>query len=282
MFRRASALLLLIGPLALGCNRADNAADRHAAEMRDAINKLQADTDRVDQRLGMLEVAVAEDKQAKNADGTPAPAAKPSMSPPPPPRVVQLGGPAEPDDDDPNSPESRPEIRLTGQPGAFRPTRGKSRADDVTLSDPQSSQPRPALDPEAKTAYEQGLALVQGKQYAKGNEQLAAFLVKWPDHPYVENAMYWRGEAFFAQGEYLRAAEQFEAVLSRFGAGKKAPDALLKLGMCHDRLGNAARAQEYWDRLKNEFPRSDAMKRIPSSGSKSDRSRPEKGPKESR
>jgi tol-pal system protein YbgF len=275
MSRRVSILLLAV-PLALGCNRADNAADRQAAEMREQITKLEAESDRIDQRLGSIEVEMTEERQAK-ADAPPPTTTTPA-APLPPPRVVQLGGTPEVVNDDPNAPDARPEIRLVGSAGSARNARGRSRADDDASPPPMRS---PALDPEAKKAYEQGLALVQGKQYAKGNDQLAAFLVKWPDHPFAENATYWRGEAFFAQGEYLRAAEQFDAVLSRFGAGNKAPDALLKLGMCHDRLGASDRAAQYWDRLKSEFPRSDAVKRIPSV-SKSDRSRPVKGPRESR
>ncbi len=91
--------------------------------------------------------------------------------------------------------------------------------------------------------------------------------------------MYWRGEAYFAQGEYLRAGEQFEAVISRYGSGKKAPDSLLKLGMCQERLGAPARAREYWDRLKNEYPKSEAAKKIPSTAG---RDSSPKGPKENR
>lgn len=137
-----------------------------------------------------------------------------------------------------------------------------------------------ALDPDAKKAYEAALGQVQAKQFDRGLEGLNAFLVRWPDHPYAENAMYWRGEAYYAQGEYLRAAEQFEAVLARFGSGSKGPDALLKLGMCHDRLGAPQRAQQYWDRLKNDYPRSDAAKRIPAADRGRDSS--PKGPKENR
>jgi TolA-binding protein len=48
--------------------------------------------------------------------------------------------------------------------------------------------------------------------------------------------------------------------------------------MCHDRLGASQRAREYWDRLKNEYPRSDAAKRIPAAG----REASPKGPKENR
>lgn len=266
---------LLVG----GCVSSETAADRHFARLNEAVTKMQADHDRFDQRLGALEVSVADEKRGH------APSASAETQAPAPSRVVALGGPAE-ESEDPSDPTQRPEIRLVGPAGAAsRPARGKTargRLDDdggssgAGLGNVGSDTARPsALDPDAKRAYEAALAKVQGKQYERGLEGLNAFLVRWPDHPYAENAMYWRGEAYFAQGEYLRAAEQFEAVLARFTAGHKSPDALLKLGMCHDRLGATSRAREYWDRLKNEYPRSDAAKRIPALGSP-------KGPKESR
>ena len=118
-------------------------------------------------------------------------------------------------------------------------------------------------------------------QWSRALEALAGFMVRWPDHPYVENALYWRGEVYFARGEHLRAAEQFEAVLARFGGGNKAPDALLKIGMCHDRLGSADRAKEYWERLRRDYPRSDAVMKIPQSTTDESRGRGV-GPKESR
>ena len=74
------------------------------------------------------------------------------------------------------------------------------------------------------------------------------------------------------------SGEQFEGLIARFGSGNKAPDALLKLGMCQDRLGASARARQYWDRLKTEYPRSDAAKRVPVAGRES----APKGPKENR
>lgn len=204
---------------------------------------MQADHDRFDQRLGALEVAVADEKSPRaestnTGTGPAAPAA----------RVVQLGGPSEAEPADPNDPGARPDIKVTGVPGAApsRPRAGKSGRARIEESDSggvRSDGVRSsALDPDAKKAYETALAQVQGKQLDRGLEGLAAFLVRWPDHPYAENAMYWRGEAYFAQGEYLRAAEQFEAVIARFG-GNKAPDALLKIGMCHDRLGASQRAR---------------------------------------
>jgi tol-pal system protein YbgF len=263
-----------------GCASSETAADRQFSKLNEAVSKMQADHDRFDQRLGALEISAADEARARAT--APASAAGPGPAR----NVVQLGGPTD-EGEDPSDPSQRPEIRVVGPGGGApaRPVRGKStrgRLDDADASSAGSvgglgsDSARPsALDPEAKKAYEAALAKVQAKQYERGLEGLNAFLVRWPDHPYAENAMYWRGEAYFAQGEYLRAAEQFEAVLARFSGGNKAADALLKLGMCHDRLGASSRAREYWDRLKNEYPRSDAAKRIPAGGSP-------KGPKESR
>jgi tol-pal system protein YbgF len=251
-----SAASVLLG----GCGRPESVADRQFAEMREQVTKLEAETDKLDKSMGPLETVAADDKLPSGAG----PGA--ALSSAPPARVVQLGGPSEADPADPNDPSARTEIKVTGAAGSVtsRPRSGKSnvrgRGDDTDAPDGPRS---PALDPDAKKAYETALAQLQAKQYDKGLEGLTAFLVRWPDHPYAENAMYWRGEAYFAQGEYLRAAEQFDAVIARFGSGTKAPDALLKVGMCHDRLGSSARAREYWDRLKREYPRSDAAKKIP-------------------
>ncbi len=79
--------------------------------------------------------------------------------------------------------------------------------------------------------------------------------------------MYWRGEAYFAQGDYVRAVEQFDGVIARFPLGGKTPDALLKLGICQQKLGNPQKAQTYFEKLGREWPRSDAARRIPSSSS---------------
>jgi len=126
-----------------------------------------------------------------------------------------------------------------------------------------ASQPS-ALDPEAKKAYDAALALVNNKQYALGLDAFAGFMLRYPDHPYVANAMYWRGECYFAQGEYMRAAEQFDGVVARFPLGGKTPDALLKLGICQQKLQNPQKAQTYFEKLTREWPRSDAARRIPS------------------
>ena len=258
----------------MGCGHPESAADRHFARLRDGVGNVQADQDKQgdlalrddndDRGWTMLEPPP---KTSATALGTPAPLQMP--------RTVQIGGDADADpNDDPNDPTARPEIRVQGSPGApwrsgrSRPSPGKggdikiepaSPDDGARPSGPDSARPS-ILDPDAKRTYDHALSLVHSKQYDGALDELNAFMTRWPDHPYVENALYWRAEIAFVRGEHQRAAEQFEAVVAR--GGTKAPDALFKLGMCQERLGASDRAKDTWNRLRRDFPRSDAAKKL--------------------
>lgn len=212
-------------------------------------------------RLTNLEVQQADDRDKKKPPPT---AAAPPL------RVVHLGDPdgAEPKPDgDTEDLNPRPSIKIQGS--SPRAKGGGQQLVEQTM--PDENQPslggggsRPsALDPEARKSYDAALALVNSKQYDKALDAFAAFLVRWPDHPYADNATYWRGECYFAKGEYPRALEQFDGLIARFPLGNKAPDALLKAGICQQKLGNPQKATVYFDKLRRDFPNSDASKRVP-------------------
>jgi tol-pal system protein YbgF len=129
-----------------------------------------------------------------------------------------------------------------------------------------NAPPSSALNPEAGRAYDAALGLVNSHQYDRALDAFAAFLVRFPDHPNADNAMYWRGESYYAKGEYARAAEELEGAILRFPLGNKVPDCLLKLGICQQKLGSQEKARSYFDRLTHDFPRSEAARRIPTRG----------------
>ena len=215
--------------------------------------------------------------------GDPAPGTAPREAPPSPPspEASVLNG------EDPNDTTPRPSIRVQGGQtlgGRSARTRGVAAqrveetlppeepnggASGPAVGYPASDRDRDrahvsALDPDAKRAYDAALALVGARRYPEALDAFAAFLVRWPDHPNADNAMYWRGESYFAQGELGRAAEQFEGVVARFPLGNKVPDSLLKLGICQQRLKNPAGARAQFSRLQREYPRSEAARRVPS------------------
>ena len=57
----ALAVLTAGAFLALGCGRPESAADRQLAELREQVTKMEAEHDKVDARLGALELAAADE-----------------------------------------------------------------------------------------------------------------------------------------------------------------------------------------------------------------------------
>jgi tol-pal system protein YbgF len=231
----------------VGCH-GDKAADRAIDELRAEITKVQANQDRVAERLGALEAA---DSPRRPVAQPPPVETRPNL------RVVKVDADGQTPADGQAEAEvtaeaaadqagDRPLIQATGRRGSVK---GGGQAS--------------AKDPGATRTYEAALALVKGKQYDRAIDGLTAFLVKYPDSPLAENALYWRGECSYAKADFSKAAEQFEGLVSRFPNGTKAPDAMLKLGMCQTRLGATDQAQKTFAQLKDRYPRSEAVRRLP-------------------
>ena len=260
MLKSSLALSWLLGaglPLVVGCTRQDP-ADRSFDKMRADIAKIQADRDRLDQRVGALEAAEQRRREAPETQ-TPKESAPTARTLP----VVRVGDsdtrssalpPAhgEAPDLDTDSADLRPLVHASGsRGGAERRSSKDGGADGVAFS------------PEAKRDYDNALGLARGKQHDKALQAFTAFLVRYPDHPYAENAMYWRGECFYATGAFARAVEQFEGLIARFPYGNKAADALLKLGLSQEKVGAKEQAQKAFAELKDRYPKSEAARQIP-------------------
>ncbi len=262
-FLPPAAALVVAGLGSAGCAR--SAEERQLDDMRAEIDRIEERRDQADKEILAPEAADSQGTTVSQvAEQTPpVRAAQPADQD----TVTLLGhrdGDSLDDYADTEDGTPRPSIRVFGTaPAAVRGGwRGEDLVDPTAASDGAGDPARP-LDPAASRAYDAAMSLVNARHYDQALDALAAFLVRWPDHPYANNAMYWRGECYFARSEYLRASEQFEGVLARFPAGSKAPDALLKLGMSHQKLGDPAKAKECFDRLAQSYPQSEAARRIP-------------------
>lgn len=119
--------------------------------------------------------------------------------------------------------------------------------------------PPPAVD-EAVRAYRAALGLVEQRRFTEAYAALTEFLGRWPTHPYADNALYWRGEVRYAERQYVDALHEFEDVVHRFPDGNKTPEALLKIGLCHRRMGDLARAHLFFQRVSRQYPDTDAAR----------------------
>jgi tol-pal system protein YbgF len=114
--------------------------------------------------------------------------------------------------------------------------------------------------------YRAALKLVREQHWEEALAALANFLTQHPHESISDNARYWRGEVYYALRRYPDAIQEFKGVLARFPASEKAPDCLLKVGLCHLRLGDRAEASRYFEQVIEQYPKSDAARAASAEG----------------
>lgn len=240
---------------AVSCAGGRDATDKELSELRGELVKIRAEQARTMERLDNLELSkgLFRGGSAGPAGSADPSAPSPSSAPRPPEdrpdlAVVHLGPEGESDDPDDQSP--RPVVRATGSGGAV-----------------QDRGPRGKTVGGAQDDLDKALELYKAKSYDKAADALAAFLVKNPDHPGAEIATFYRGECYLARGDARKAVEQFEAVVTGFPQGTKAPDALLREAAAYGKLGDKASSDQTKKRLLSTYPGSDAAKKLARTGS---------------
>ena len=123
---------------------------------------------------------------------------------------------------------------------------------------PQPTSAATSGDPAAE--YRQAIDLLRKRELDAALIAFNDFLVRYPSDARAPRVLFWRGEVLFAQKDYPRALSAFETVLTKDPRGDKAADAWLKVALCHKRLGAPDRARAALERLKAQFPNSDAAR----------------------
>jgi tol-pal system protein YbgF len=192
------------------------------------------------------------------AGAAPAPASpsrsaiSPPPAPAPPPAATMLPAPTLSPTAAPPAPVIPPAAavekpRVTPPPAPTPPP-------SATTVTPTKAAAKSAGNPEQE--YAAALATYRAREHGQAVIDFLDFIAKYPTHPLAGNAQYWIGEAYWAQRDYRQALVEFEKVFDH-GPGK-APDAQLKIGLCYLRLGDVQRAQQAWQRVVNEYPKSES------------------------
>jgi tol-pal system protein YbgF len=114
--------------------------------------------------------------------------------------------------------------------------------------------------------YRAALKLVREQHWEEALAALADFLTQHPHDSFSDNARYWRGEVYYALRRYPDAIQEFQGVLARFPSSEKAADCLLKVGLCHLKLGDRTEASRYFEQVIEQFPKSDAARAASAEG----------------
>ena len=96
------------------------------------------------------------------------------------------------------------------------------------------------------------------KDFDAAIDEVYQFLDEYPEGDLTVNAYYWLGELYLSQESYEQARQAFTIVTSRHQSHRKAPDALFKLAVTHDRAGNQAKAKDALERLQSEYPETES------------------------
>jgi tol-pal system protein YbgF len=131
---------------------------------------------------------------------------------------------------------------------------GKLTASPGAVPAPES--PREWKSPEEM--YEVAVGQVKGGNPKKGRETLSDFATKYPNHKLIPNALYWKGEAFYAEKDYENAILTFQDVVDKYPRGEKAPDAMYKQGLSFLALKDNKNARILLDLVQKKYPKSKA------------------------
>uniref|UniRef100_B8DL26 Tol-pal system protein YbgF n=1 Tax=Nitratidesulfovibrio vulgaris (strain DSM 19637 / Miyazaki F) TaxID=883 RepID=B8DL26_NITV9 len=124
----------------------------------------------------------------------------------------------------------------------------------------QKPEPKPAKGVSDKAAYESALNLLQRGKTDEARVRFDGFLGDYPNSALVPNALYWKGEALYAQRRYADAIVAFKEVTARFPKHHKAADSLLKIALAYKQLGDDENVRFHLKALREDHPDSPAAK----------------------
>ncbi|EMP55626.1 hypothetical protein MSNKSG1_07143 [Marinobacter santoriniensis NKSG1] len=112
---------------------------------------------------------------------------------------------------------------------------------------------------EEQKAYNEILDLIRNqKKYDQAINRLYEFIDKYPEGDLTVNAYYWLGEVYLVKPQLEQAKQAFTIVATRYPDHRKAPDAVYKLGVTLDRMGDSEAAKRRMQSVLDNYPKSSA------------------------
>jgi len=124
----------------------------------------------------------------------------------------------------------------------------------------------------AEVLYNKGQDLFMAGRYEEARTSFASFLKAYPRHSLSDNALYWIGEAHYAEKDFRKALEKFREAADKYPGENKAPDALLKAGFSHMEMNEGEKGRAVLEKVMALYPGTDAAskarKALESAGAK--------------
>lgn len=133
---------------------------------------------------------------------------------------------------------------------------------------PRSQKPRrqtsgkPVKEPDKKAAepidytklYDTAYEDYQRQNYGLARTGFEEYLRLFPETDLADNAQYWIGECYYAEGRYDEASKSFRLVITKYPTGNKVPRAMLKAGHALLQMGNKEGARSMFQQVIDSYP----------------------------
>jgi tol-pal system protein YbgF len=107
-------------------------------------------------------------------------------------------------------------------------------------------------------AYDAALDQFKSGSYAAAITGFQQFVRAYPKSPLAPSAMYWAGNAQYAQRDFRASIATQRQLIATYPDSQKVPDALLNIASCQTELKESAAARRTLEDLVARFPSSEA------------------------
>jgi tol-pal system protein YbgF len=150
--------------------------------------------------------------------------------------------------------------RLEGGPGATGapPASGDAGAPAPPASVPAAGAPAAADPASEQKSYDAALEAFKSGNFGAAVGGFQSFIRAYPKSPLAPSAMYWAGNAQYAQREFRAAIATQRQLIATYPDSQKVPDALLNIASSQLELGDAPGARRTFEQVVAKYPTSEA------------------------
>jgi tol-pal system protein YbgF len=114
------------------------------------------------------------------------------------------------------------------------------------------------VDPNEQRDFEAALATFRKGEFVAAQAAFADFLKRYPQSGYRPTALFWLGNAQYANRDYRGAIANFRALIQQAPDHPRAPEAVLSIANCQIELKDNAGAKKTLSELVTAYPQSEA------------------------
>jgi tol-pal system protein YbgF len=115
-----------------------------------------------------------------------------------------------------------------------------------------------SADPAEQREFEAALGAFRRGEFPGAQSAFADFVRKYPSSGYRPTALFWLGNAQYANRDYRGAIANFRALLQQAPDHPRAPEAVLSIANCQIELKDNTSARRTLDDLVKAYPQSEA------------------------